>query len=93
MISAYAPTEEASDEEKSYFTKNYECNKIPKRDMLLLLEGFNANILKEEFMQRIAGKHAVDNYTNKNGRYFAQLPVEEMLVSTYFRHTNMLKGT
>lgn len=53
IISAYAPTEEASDDEKITFYDRLdrECSKIPRYDVLILLGDFNAKIGREDFLQ------------------------------------------
>lgn len=52
IISAYAPTEEATDEEKiTFYDKlDRECSKIPRYDVLILLGDFNTKIDREELI-------------------------------------------
>lgn len=58
----YAPTEEASDDEKIIFYDRLDrerSNKISRYDMLILLGDFNAKIGREDFLQHVAGKHTL----------------------------------
>jgi exonuclease III len=52
FISAYAPTEEANDDEKNEFYDKLdkECSNVPKYDTLVLLGVFNAKVGKEDFL-------------------------------------------
>jgi exonuclease III len=52
LISAYAPTEEANDNNKNEFCDRLdrECSKIPKYNILVLLGDFNEKVGKEDFL-------------------------------------------
>lgn len=97
LISAYAPTEEATEEEKNTFYDNLGklCEKIPKYDMRIILGDFNAQIGKEDFLKNVAGKQTLQEVTNENGKRLAQLAAEQdlLLSSTMFKHKKIHKGT
>jgi len=54
IISAYAPTEEKTDEEKEKFYKDLQTihNKIRKRDIVIIFGDMNAKIGKEDVYQK-----------------------------------------
>jgi hypothetical protein len=56
IISVYSPTEEKTDEKKENYYENLQIvhNKIPKRDIVIILRGLNAKIGKEEVYQNVA---------------------------------------
>ncbi|XP_054259423.1 uncharacterized protein LOC128984157 [Macrosteles quadrilineatus] len=97
VISAYAPTEDAGDDEKESFYDQLSntCKKIAKYDMCILVGDFNAKIGKEDFLKGIAGIHSLHNETSENGRLLAQFAAEHGLVvmSTSFAHKDIHKGT
>lgn len=97
IISAYAPTEDASDEEKSVFYSNLDkaCNKVPKYDVLLILGDFNAKIGKEDFLCGIAGMQSLHDETSPNGILLVQFAESNQLLirSTCFQHKDIYKGT
>ncbi|XP_039297373.1 craniofacial development protein 2-like [Nilaparvata lugens] len=67
MISAYAPTEEAPEEDKVTFYDQLAglCGRVPKHDIVLLLGDFNAKIGKEVFLAEVAGKNTLHDECNK----------------------------
>ncbi|XP_071652474.1 uncharacterized protein [Temnothorax longispinosus] len=81
IISAYAPTEDANEEEKNAFYDELdrECSKIPKYDVLILLGDFNAKIGRENFLQHVAGKHSLHANTNLNDHYLVKARLRERL--------------
>ncbi|XP_022186058.2 craniofacial development protein 2-like [Nilaparvata lugens] len=97
IIFAYAPTEEATDEDKDTFYESLarECAKAPKYDMLVVLGNFNAKVGKEPFLKGVSGKHTLHEETSENGRRLAELAVEQalMIASTMFRHKRINLGT
>lgn len=97
IISAYAPTEDANDDEKNAFYDQLdrECSKIPKYDVLILLGDFNAKIGREDFLQHVAGKHSLHTETNENGMMLSQLAEAKGLIikSTCFANKDIHKGT
>jgi hypothetical protein len=58
LISACAPAEDSQEENKHAFYNQLhrECSKIPKYDMLVILDDFNAQIGIEAFLKNVAGK-------------------------------------
>jgi endonuclease/exonuclease/phosphatase family metal-dependent hydrolase len=97
IISAYAPTEEAREEDKEAFydVLSGECSLVPKYDTLILLGDFNARIGKEHFVSSVAGRHTLHEVTNENGKRLSELAMLNNMVisSTCFPHKNIHKGT
>jgi hydroxypyruvate isomerase len=59
IISVHEATEEKNDEEKEKFYEDLQIvhNKIPKHDIVIILEDLNARIGKEDTYQNVAGKY------------------------------------
>ncbi|PSN29855.1 hypothetical protein C0J52_28339 [Blattella germanica] len=87
LILVYAPTEDGKEEEKhKFYNQLYnECTKIPKRDIVIILGDFNAQI----------GKYTLHTKTNENGKLLSKLAMANRLIikSTCFKHKNIHKGT
>jgi hydroxypyruvate isomerase len=68
IISAYAPTEEKTDEEKEKYYEDLQMvyNKVPKHDIVIILGSLNAKVGKEDVFQNVAGKHTLHETTNRN---------------------------
>ncbi|KAK9736982.1 hypothetical protein QE152_g11065 [Popillia japonica] len=74
IINAYAPVNEAPDNEKEEFYDNMDdlCAKIPHHDTAIIMGDFNAKINnhgKEEFIQNVdvAGKNTIHEVTTDMG--------------------------
>jgi endonuclease/exonuclease/phosphatase family metal-dependent hydrolase len=97
FISAYAPKEDANDDDKNaFYDRLYkECAKVPKYDVLILLGDFNAKVGREDFLQHVAGNYSLHADTNKNGKMLSQLAESNRLIinSTCFEHKDIHKGT
>ena len=97
VVSIYAPTNEATDEEKDLFYSDLTviCNKISKYNMTILLGDFNAQIGKEFFVQEVGGQHSLHDVTNDNGLKLCELAANLNLKiqSTCFEHKNIHKET
>jgi hypothetical protein len=97
MVNAYAPTENATEEQKEQFYEDLNrcCDQIPKHDALLILGDFNAKIGKELANQSVAGQHTIHEKTSENGLILCQFAETNELIisSTCFEHKDIHKGT
>lgn len=97
IISFYAPTEDADDEDKDSFYETLEalCNNIPSYDMKILLRDANAKVGKELIWKTIAGKESLHNDSNNNGIRLLSLALSLnlRLMSTRFPRKNIHKIT
>ena len=97
IISAHAPTEEKTDEEKEKFYEDLQKihNKIPKHDTFIILGDMNAKIGKEDVYQNVAGKHTLHENTNRNGEWVCEYAIANnmKIISIYYQHKRMHKGT
>jgi endonuclease/exonuclease/phosphatase family metal-dependent hydrolase len=97
FISAYAPTEETDNDEKTEFYDRLdkECSNVPKYDILVLLGDFNAKVGKDDFLRHVAGKHSLHNETSENRKLLSQLAEGNRLTnkSICFENKNIHKGT
>ena len=97
MVAVYAPTEEhpeATDEFYDQLQKVVE--KIPKRDVLLLLGDFNARLGKKNTTyERVMGTCALDEEQNTNGERLVQFcQVNRLFIQgTRFPHRDIHKAT
>ncbi|XP_055388146.1 uncharacterized protein LOC129616516, partial [Condylostylus longicornis] len=97
LISAYAPTEEASETIKEVFYDELSlvCERVSKYDTIIIMGDFNAKIGKEELAQRVAGKFSMHEETSENGHRLLQFASETSLKikSTSFKRKEIHKGT
>lgn len=97
VVNAYAPTEDADEEEKVEFYEKLEeiCGDIPRNDMLIIAGDFNAKIGKEEYNEKVSGKETIHNTTSDNGSRVCNLAAmtNTFIVSTRFKHKNEHKIT
>jgi hypothetical protein len=97
VINVYAPTENATEEQKEQFYEDLNrcCDQKPKHDALLILGDFNAKIGKEPANQSVAEQHTIREETSENGLTLCQFAEANELIisSTCFEHKNIHKGT
>lgn len=97
IINAYAPTEDAEEENKLEFYEKLEetFDKIPRRDTVILVGDFNAMIGKESFVETVAGKHTIHDNSNDNGTKLCNLAaaMNMLIMSTKFEHKREHKVT
>ncbi|XP_055385015.1 uncharacterized protein LOC129614453 [Condylostylus longicornis] len=97
IISAYAPTENADEEEKENFYENLSnlCETMSSYDTLILMGDFNAKIGREDHIQKIAGRFSLHQSSNDNGMRLCQFAEEHQLriKSTSFQRKDIYKGT
>lgn len=97
LVSIYAPTEDADEEDKDIFYDSLEelTTQLPKYDLRIVLGDANAKIGKESLWDKVAGKHSLHEVTNENGlRLLSFSEVMNLkVVSTMFPHKNIHKET
>lgn len=90
IVSAHAPTEDKSDEEKEIFyeTLDQVLSRIQRYDMILVMGDFNAKIGSLESQASVAGRFTLHDYNSDNGDYLAEFAARNKLVmrSTTFQH-------
>lgn len=97
LVSIYAPTEDADEEDKDSFYEHLEdvTNELPQYDLRLILGDANAKVGKEEIWTATAGKESLHQITNDNG--IRLLSFSESLnfkiMSTHFPHKEIHKET
>ena len=97
LISAYAPTLSASDEDKGQFYEELRdtLQKVPSSDKILLLGDFNARVgANHSTWKRVLGPHGIGN-CNDNGMDLLTLCSQFNLsiTNTFFRIPNKYKTT
>ena len=97
IIMCYAPTNAAGEEEKEQFCNQLQgvLDKIPKRDMLILMGDMNAKVGQDNNRQENEmGTHGIGDM-NENGELLADLcTVNELVIEgTLFPHRNCHKAT
>ena len=89
IICAYAPTNEATDEEKEIFYEQLDkaYGTLPVHDMKLVLGDFNAQVGREDIFMGTIGKQSYHAETNENGiKLVSFAAMRDMVISsTYFR--------
>ena len=97
FVSAYAPTEEANEENKDEFYDNLikVCEGVSRHDALVILGDFNGKVGKEPEYLGVTGKYSMHETTNDNGERMCYLAAASNLVisSTHFQHKRIHKGT
>jgi hydroxypyruvate isomerase len=92
IISACAPTEEKTDEEKEKFYEDLQLvhNKIPRHGIVIILGDLNAKIGKEDEYQNVAGKHTLHEISNRNSEWVCEYAVanKKTVCCTVFMFTN-----
>ena len=93
ICSVHAPTKVKDKLIKDNFFNDNLISNIPKHDMLVPLEDFNAKIGKEEAYQTTIGKHSRHQNSNNNGTRLIDLAGSYNLLikSTMFKHRNIHK--
>ena len=97
FIQCYAPTEQATDEDKDQFyrTLQRQIDKTPRHDILVLMGDFNAKVGDiNTGYETCMGQEGVGEM-NDNGQRFADVCLESGLVigGTIFKHKNIHKLT
>jgi endonuclease/exonuclease/phosphatase family metal-dependent hydrolase len=96
IISVHARTEEKPDEEKEKFYEDLQMihNKIPKPDIVIILEDLNAKIGKECVYQNVASKHALHEISNRNGEWVCEYAIANnmKIISAYYQPKRIHKG-
>ncbi|KAL1448299.1 hypothetical protein WDU94_008926, partial [Cyamophila willieti] len=97
VVSFYAPTEEAEDEDKDTFYETLEevCSNIPNYDMKILLGDANAKVGRETFWKPVAGSESLHPISNNNGTRLLSLALsfDYKIVSTMFPRKDIHKIT
>ena len=97
IIQVYAPTNDAHEDDKEDFYHSLQTviDKVPKRDVLIVMGDFNAKVGSErEGREREIGPHGIGQM-NENGERLADLCAVNNLVigGTLFPHKNCHKVT
>lgn len=97
VINVYAPTEQANEEIKQEFYNELEklYDEVPKRDTLIILGDFNAQVGRETCYREIANIHTIHEVTNENGEMLCNFATATnmFIMSTKFRHKKNHKIT
>jgi endonuclease/exonuclease/phosphatase family metal-dependent hydrolase len=97
LISAYAPTEDKTEETKEQFYNNLQSivDKVPKSDITIILGDVNAKLGKEPAYNKITGKHTHHEVTNRNAELLWDFAATNNMIvmSTQFQHKQIHKGT
>ncbi|XP_073976796.1 uncharacterized protein [Rhodnius prolixus] len=97
IISAYAPTENSDEDEKSSFYLQLErsLQAAPRYDTKIILGDLNAQVGKESFTRTVAGTHSLHDLTNENGMHLCQFAeANDMIIkSTFFPHRKIHTAT
>ena len=97
VINAYAPTNLAGDDTKDQFYEQLQAviNKVPKRDLQILLGDMNAKIGNDNRgLEQVMGKHGL-GIQNDNGRRFTEFCAFNSLIigGSLFPHKDVHKAT
>jgi len=97
IINGHAPTEDKDDETKSTFYEKLQAllDRIPHRDVKILIGDFNAQVGREEMYRPTIGKHSLHVESNDNGSRLVDFAVMNNCVikSTFFPHKDIHKAT
>ena len=93
----HAPTEEKSDESKDSFYEELQqvFDHFPKYYMKILLEDFNAKVVRENTFKPTIGNESLHQDSNDNGVRIVKYAASKNLVvkSTMFSHRDIHKYT
>ena len=97
VINAYAPTNLAEDDKKDQFYEQLQAvfNKVPKRDLPILLGDMNAKIGSDNSgLEQVMGRHGM-GAMNDNGRRFTEFCAFNKLIigGSLFPHKDVHKAT
>ncbi|XP_046389318.1 craniofacial development protein 2-like [Ischnura elegans] len=97
LVSFYAPTEDAEDEEKDSFYELLEeqVDKLPSYDMKIVLGDANAKVGREDIFQPAIGKESLHQDSNDNGTRLASFALANSfkISSTMFPRKDIHKYT
>ena len=81
LINVYAPTEEKIEEkDKFYDDLQRTCDRVPKHNIVMILEDLNAKIGKEKAYENVTGKHTLHDISNQNGEMVCNFAVENNMI-------------
>ena len=88
-VAAYA------EKEKFYDDLQTVIDRIPKSDIILVLDDAIAKLGKEDVYRGVSGKHTLHEISNRNGEMLLELALGNNLtvISTQFQHKKIRKGT
>ena len=97
ILQCYAPTNEATDEEKDCFYEQLQAVKerIPKHDICIIMGDFNAKVGQDNINdERTMGRYGMGQ-RNENGQKLVDFCSENGMVitGTLFQHKNIHKST
>jgi len=85
------------EEEKDKFYDDLQkvCDRVPKRDIVMILGDLNDKIGKEKACERVTGKYTLHGISNQNGEMVCNFANENSMtvMSTQFQHKTIHKGT
>ena len=98
VVVAYAPTEDADENEKDKFYKTLTdtFDELPRHDLKLLLGDFNAKVTSDRYgCEAIIGGESLHSSSNDNGTRLVDFCAASQLVigGTLFKHKDIHKGT
>jgi hypothetical protein len=97
IINIHKPTEEKDEETKERFCAELQQirEKVPKHDIVITLGDYNAKIGRERAYQKVIRNHTLHDKTNRNGVLVSEYAIanDMVVVSTFFQHKNIHKGT
>jgi exonuclease III len=90
IISAYAPTEDKDEALKEQFYEDLQKlqDKVPRNDLLIIVDDFNAKVGRESAYKAVVGKYSIHPTSNLNGDNLRNHAISNNLTiaSTQFQH-------
>uniref|UniRef100_A0A8D8XD96 Craniofacial development protein 2 n=1 Tax=Cacopsylla melanoneura TaxID=428564 RepID=A0A8D8XD96_9HEMI len=97
IVSVHAPPDEKSEDEKDSFYETLDevLSHIPRYDLTLVMDDFNAQIGRLESKSSVAGPFTLHDFNNDNGDYLTEFASRNKLIirSTTFQHRKINLGT
>lgn len=97
ILNIHAPTEEKEEEVKNEFYEEMDriIDKIPKRDVIIVVGDANAKVGREEIYREVTGGFSKHERSNDNGLRLIELALERnmKIMSTHFQRKEIHKGT